>query len=108
MKNIANSQSILFIVVSLFIFVSLFILILEWGRFLIVSGYIVEKFDTSSSDYGNPKFSHTVDLPLTTTYTCRNMCSSQSKCYLTGGNCTSDIDCFGCNPYGENRNQDLF
>ena len=28
------------------------------------------------------------------------MCSSQSKCYLTGGNCTSDIDCFGCNPFG--------
>ncbi len=102
-----NSSTILFT----FIVVCLFFFILKWGHFLITSGYIVkniEHFDalyTNPSDYGNPKFSHTVDLPLTTTYTCHNMCSSQSKCYLTGGNCTSDIDCFGCNPYSKKSNK---
>ena len=45
----------------------------------------------------NSKYSHSVDLPLTTTYTCNNMCSSQSKCYITGEQCTSDTDCYGCN-----------
>lgn len=50
------------------------------------------------TDYGNSDTTHTVNLPLTTTYSCRNMCSSQSKCYITGEQCFSDIDCYGCKP----------
>ena len=104
-----NTRSTISTILFTFVVVFLFIIILQWGIFLIESGYImkrVENFDAlyfNKSDYGNPKFSHTVDIPLTTTYTCQNMCSSQSKCYLTGGNCTSDIDCLGCNPFGEKK-----
>ena len=109
-----NTRSTIVTILFMFVVIGLFILILKWGDFLIDSRYIVkkmkniEKFDplyTNQADYGNPKFSHTVDLPLTTTYTCRNMCSSQSKCYLTGGNCTSDIDCVGCNPFSKKTNK---
>jgi hypothetical protein len=52
--------------------------------------------DYYNKTYNDPAYSHTVDLPLTTTYTCNNMCGSQSKCYLTGDQCTSDTDCPGC------------
>jgi len=63
-----------------------------------------EEFSSSSPDYidyynklyNDPKYSHTVDLPLTTIYSCDNKCSSQSKCYITGEQCTSDVDCQGC------------
>ena len=95
-------------IIFLLVIVGLFLYILKWGHYLINSGY-VEHFDTkisSSIDYNSPEFSHTVDLPLTTTYTCHNMCSSQSNCYLTGGNCTSDVDCPGCNPTKKNGNNE--
>jgi hypothetical protein len=109
-KNYTNPSSTISTILFTFVVVCLFFFILQWGNFLIDSGYIMknskndENFDPlyiNQPDYGNPKFSHTVDIPLTTTYTCQNMCSSQSKCYLTGGNCTSDIDCVGCNPFGK-------
>ena len=56
--------------------------------------FVVKKENFNNN---NSKYSHSVDLPLTTTYTCNNMCSSQSKCYITGEQCTSDTDCYGCN-----------
>lgn len=43
--------------------------------------------------------SHTVDLPLTTTKSCQNKCGPPARCYITGHQCTSDIDCPGCQPY---------
>jgi len=50
----------------------------------------------------SPQFSHNVDQPINTTYSCKNMCSSQSKCYITGEQCTSDVDCTGCVPTYKN------
>jgi len=53
--------------------------------------------DFYNKAYNDPSFSHTVDMPIiSNTYTCKNMCSSQSKCYITGQQCTSDTDCYGC------------
>lgn len=43
--------------------------------------------------------SHTVDLPLTTTYSCKNFCGPTARCALTGQQCLSDMDCPGCQPY---------
>jgi hypothetical protein len=40
-----------------------------------------------------------VDLPLTTTFSCNNMCGSTSRCYITGQQCLSDNDCPGCQPF---------
>jgi hypothetical protein len=45
-----------------------------------------------------PATSHTVDIPLTTHYSCENKCGPASICEITQGQCTSDIDCQGCMP----------
>ncbi len=73
--------------------VLLFIFILNWTHYLSVQNYIVECFTNESS-----KTSHTVDLPLTTTYSCTNFCGPTSRCAKTGQQCFTDIDCPGCKP----------
>ena len=55
-------------------------------------------FKEGYEDKGTPETSHTVSLPLTTTTTCQNMCGPQSQCAITREQCTSDIDCQGCQP----------
>jgi hypothetical protein len=47
-------------------------------------------------DFGSPLYSHTVDLPLVNTVTCQNFCGPQNQCAITREQCTSDIDCQGC------------
>ena len=37
-----------------------------------------------------------VDLPLTTNYSCKNFCGPPGRCSITGQQCLSDTDCFGC------------
>jgi len=49
-------------------------------------------------DRGTPDTNHTVNLPLTTTNSCSNFCGPQSQCAKTRDQCTSDIDCPGCQP----------
>lgn len=52
-------------------------------------------------DYNNlnsPEYSHTVNLPINDPISCKNFCGPKAQCILTGQQCTSDIDCFGCNP----------
>jgi hypothetical protein len=44
------------------------------------------------------KYNKTVDLPLNTYYSCKNMCGPLARCYKTGEQCTKDHDCFGCKP----------
>lgn len=80
------------LVISSFI---LLILIFQWINYLVKSDYIIEGL----RDMGKPDTSHTVNLPLTTTYSCKNMCGPQARCSITGHQCTSDIDCPGCQPY---------
>ena len=88
---------------SLFVvFLTLFIF--HWGNYLIENGYITQVQETFTSlnpiiDNGGPSTNHTVNLPLTTTTTCENMCGPNNRCSLTGQQCSSDIDCFGCNPH---------
>jgi len=74
--------------------VLLFIFILNWSHYLSINQYITECFTNASS-----KTSHTVDLPLTTTYSCKNFCGPNSRCAITGQQCFTDIDCPGCQPY---------
>ena len=85
--------------------------IIRWGDYLIQNGYIgsiypiyskTESFDPYMQpflDTGSSLTSHNVDLPLTTTLSCQNKCGPSSRCYLTGQQCTADIDCPGCRPY---------
>ena len=50
-------------------------------------------------DMGLPDTNHTVNLPINTTYECENKCMPPARCSITGEQCSSDIDCCGCNPY---------
>jgi hypothetical protein len=59
-------------------------------------------------DYNNlnsPLYSHTVNLPLTHPVSCQNFCGPKAQCALTREQCTSDIDCQGCNPGPTTQNE---
>jgi hypothetical protein len=82
-----------------FVVLILFIGVIQWGDYLIKSGYIREAFSNNLDiDTGSSATNHTVNLPLTTTTSCSNTCGPNNRCSLTGEQCSADIDCFGCNP----------
>jgi len=68
----------------------LFIVIFYWIHFLSINNYIVESFTSG--------YSSSVDLPLTTKYSCNNFCGPTARCSITGQQCMADIDCPGCKP----------
>lgn len=86
-------------------FLSLFLLlwIFKYIHYLVYNGYYVECFESNIAlykDTGSPTTTHTVDLPLTTTQSCKNFCApATARCAITGEQCMADIDCRGCNPY---------
>jgi hypothetical protein len=56
------------------------------------------KVEEGLVDMGTTWTSHTVDLPLNTRYSCQNVCGPLARCSITGEQCTSDVDCAGCQP----------
>lgn len=50
------------------------------------------------NDLNSPQYSHSVNLPINDPVSCKNFCGPNAKCLLTKEQCTSDIDCQGCNP----------
>lgn len=101
MKLNKNNYTVL--ILALISFILLF-LILKYSNFLFNNGYFVECFNSNIAlykDTGSPSTSHSVDLPLNTTYSCKNFCApATARCAITGTQCMADIDCGGCNPYG--------
>jgi hypothetical protein len=87
---------IIFLAIISFI---LLISIFKWGDYLSNNDYIMEKFTPGIRELYNGSTSHSVDLPLTTTYSCKNFCGPTSRCSITGQQCFADIDCPGCQPY---------
>ena len=62
--------------------------------------FSVEGFTSNvMRDLGKPDTTHSVDMPLTTTYSCNNFCGPTARCSITGQQCFADIDCPGCQPY---------
>jgi hypothetical protein len=49
------------------------------------------------NDVNSPLYSHTVDLPINNPVSCKNFCGPKSQCAITREQCTSDVDCQGCN-----------
>lgn len=100
---------ILFLAVISFI---LLVSIFKWINYLSINKYIVENFQSDNSNQNNSNQNnstqnnstqnnsntHTVDLPLTTSYSCKNFCGPTSRCAVTGQQCFTDIDCPGCQP----------
>jgi hypothetical protein len=84
--------------------VILLIGVFKYIHYLVKNGFIVECFDSNIAlykDTGSPTTNHTVDIPLTSTYSCSNFCApATARCAITGEQCMADIDCRGCNPYG--------
>jgi hypothetical protein len=85
------------IFLPLFALILLFI-IFNMINYLVKDKYIVECF-TNGPVQEDSKTSHTVNLPLNTTYSCQNFCGPTARCAITGQQCLSDIDCPGCQPY---------
>lgn len=52
-----------------------------------------------------PLTNHTVNLPINTTYQCQNVCGPNAQCSITREQCTSDVDCQGCQPVFKNLEQ---
>lgn len=78
-----------------FLSLLLLALIIFWTTYLVKNHiHICENFITNQLN--GPNFSHTVDQPINTTISCSNMCGPLGRCYLTGEQCTSDVDCYGC------------
>ena len=76
-------------------------LLFKWIDYLFDNNYIKESFQQMYNPNINEseKTSHTVNLPLTTTYSCENFCGPTARCAITGQQCFTDIDCPGCQPY---------
>jgi len=54
---------------------------------------VINYNDTNSSLY-----SHTVNMPFNSEYSCKNFCGPQAQCAITRDQCSTDIDCPGCQP----------
>jgi len=68
---------------------------------IIVIGIVCTFFTKCSEGFTDNKSSdtnHIVDMPLTTTTSCSNFCGPRSQCAKTRDQCTSDVDCPGCQP----------
>jgi hypothetical protein len=85
-----SSQITIYVVA--FITFILLIGILKWLHYLTTNKYIIEQFDTNSAT------NHNVNVPINTSYSCKNMCGPNNRCSKTGGQCLSDLDCYGCKP----------
>ena len=93
MKLSQKSYTILFL---LLVSCILLTIIYKWIDYLVNNKYIVECFANAQEGI---KTSHTVNLPLTTTYSCKNFCGPTARCSITGQQCLADVDCPGCQPY---------
>lgn len=73
--------------------------------FIVLFLYIInsrakEGFDPNALvtyDSNSPKNSHNVDV-VNNPYSCSNFCGPKATCIKTGEQCTSDVDCQGCQP----------
>ena len=90
------------IILWILLCVVLFIGICLWFQYLLKNNYVqLESFDTNSYnlyDNNTPLTNHNVDQPINTRYSCKNFCGPNSQCSITREQCTSDVDCYGCQP----------
>jgi len=97
-------KKFLLIILCLFLLVFIF----KWIDYLVINKFIIECFTNTNninwngiggvSEKYDGTTSHSVDLPINTLYSCKNFCNPQSRCALTKEQCSTDIDCPGCQP----------
>jgi hypothetical protein len=93
----------------------LFWIIIKWGNSLVAKNCLKEgltDFEKYSekivpypkdavinyNDKNSPLYSHTVNLPFNIPYSCQNFCGPKAQCAITRDQCSTDIDCPGCQP----------
>ena len=90
--------------IKLFIYVIIVVLsifiIFYCKDFLFKNNYIQEAFSNISPIQEGPETTHSVNLTNSAfnNYTCKNMCGPPGRCRITGEECVSDVDCYGCVP----------
>jgi len=89
MKSIIITKNICFIIIG-FILIAIVFLYFKTNQ--------IENYASYYTDLGLPGTSHTVNLPINTTFECENKCMPPARCSITGQQCQADIDCCGCNP----------
>ena len=93
-KCININIKLLFKILTVFIYLAI-------GWIIYISFFnFKEGFDPNALltyDSNSPKNSHNVDV-VNNKYSCSNFCGPQSQCALTRDQCTSDVDCQGCQP----------
>ena len=96
MKSIIITKNICFIIIGFILIAIVFL------YFKINNGVTkqenFDKYRSYYTDLGLPGTSHTVNLPINTTFECENKCMPPARCSITGQQCQADIDCCGCNP----------
>ncbi len=96
--KLSNIDLFFITAISILLLIGLF----KWSNYLIKNGYInkfvVENFIPYLVDSNTPLTSHTVNLPLNTKSSCKNFCGPKAQCSITREQCTSDVDCYGCQP----------
>jgi hypothetical protein len=96
MKSIKITKTICFIIIGFILIAIVFL------YFKINNGAIgqenFDKYRSYYTDLGLPGTNHTVNLPINTTFECENKCMPPARCSITGEQCSTDIDCCGCNP----------
>lgn len=99
------------IIYLLFVSFILVVLLFNFIDYLVTNKYIIECFTPGAVREDNSgSTSHTVDLPLTTTFSCKNFCGPTARCKVTGQQCFTDVDCPGCQPQNQslpNSNTDV-
>jgi hypothetical protein len=94
MELTSNQYNIIFLSIISFILLTA---IFNWIEYLTNNKYVFEGFTGGpNNEKMDGSTSHTVDLPLTTTQSCKNFCGPTARCSITGQQCFADIDCPGC------------
>lgn len=62
--------------------------------FIIFFTKIKENFEENKEN--QVPYMDKINMPLNDTYTCHNKCNPNNVCYITGEQCQSDKDCYGC------------
>ncbi len=76
------------------------VVLFYWTDFLFKNHYIQEAFSNIAPIQEGPDTTHSVNLPnpAFNKYTCKNICGPPGRCRITGEDCVSDVDCYGCVP----------
>lgn len=96
MKSIKITKNICYIIIGFILIASLLCYLKTNNKSIGQENF--SKYRSYYTDLGLPGTSHTVNLPINTTFECENKCMPPARCSITGQQCSSDIDCCGCNP----------